>query len=175
MVQRPVCVSTAPLKNKKEDSKGSCIYRQVIPSGISGLGIVGCKQGRFVSPARPAKNKKKIERRRASINRSSLAGFQMGSLRSQHRTKKFRPHPGPMASQARHKMDAPSLETASRNVVPGGEGESSAAEVRGCGLRVEEDERRTSNLQVPTPKLKDLIDNGLGFWLDWNRVVRFGE
>src|SRR5690349_5865141 len=28
------------------------------------------------------------------------------------------PHPGPMASQARHQMDAPIGETASRNVVP---------------------------------------------------------
>ena len=37
------------------------------------------------------------------------------------------PHPGPMASHARHKMGAPSYEIASRNVVPiwCGEGELS--------------------------------------------------
>ena len=37
-----------------------------------------------------------------------------------------RPHPGPVASQARHQMVAPTGLFASRNVVPRGEGESSA-------------------------------------------------
>jgi hypothetical protein len=32
--------------------------------------------------------------------------------------KKVRPHPGPVSSQLRHQMDAQSLETALRNVVP---------------------------------------------------------
>jgi hypothetical protein len=35
-----------------------------------------------------------------------------------------RPHPGPMASQARHQLVAPYIETASRYVVPRGEGET---------------------------------------------------
>src|SRR5512133_2139880 len=38
---------------------------------------------------------------------------------------KARPHPGPMASQARHNMDAPIWTFAPRIVVPRGEGEPS--------------------------------------------------
>jgi len=34
------------------------------------------------------------------------------------------PHPGPLASQARHQMAAPSYEIASRIVVPRGEGDT---------------------------------------------------
>ena len=47
-----------------------------------------------------------------------------------------RPHPGPMASQAHHKMVAPNKLFASRNVVPRGEGESSADAGEADGVRL---------------------------------------
>ena len=68
---------------------------------------------------------------------------QRTSKRATRRGGQSTPHPRPVASQAHHKMDAPSFGFASRNVVPDQRGEGEEAP-RGCRTKIEQN-RRLSN------------------------------